>query len=213
MISTAQLKPAKIFHKGTAEFEGQNMGGVTAKWTLEEYHRMVAAGILAEREVELLNGEIIEMAPEGLEHAQTSTDAADYLRSLLGSQVLVREGKPITLPHSQSEPQPDLTLAQPLRDVYRTQHHPYPENIFWVIEYADSTLITDRTTKRIAYATAGIQEYWIVNLRDRVLMVLRNPVMQDMDRSDYQSEQTIATGTISPLAFPEVAIAVQQLIQ
>ena len=61
-----------------------------AKWSLDEYHQMIAANILAGRQVELLNGEIVEMAPEGPEHAQTSTDAADYLRELLGNRALIR---------------------------------------------------------------------------------------------------------------------------
>ena len=65
----------------------------TAKWTLDDYHRMMEVGLLEGRHVELLNGEIIEMPPEGPEHAQLSTDGADYLRCLLGNRVLVRDAK------------------------------------------------------------------------------------------------------------------------
>jgi Uma2 family endonuclease len=57
----------------------------TAKWTLDDYHRMIEVGLLESRHVELLNGEIIEMPPEGPEHAQQSTDTADYLKQLLGT--------------------------------------------------------------------------------------------------------------------------------
>lgn len=178
-----------------------------AKWTLDQYHQMITAGILADQRVELLNGAIIEMAPEGLEHAQLSTDAADYLRSLLGDQVLVRDGKPITLPNSQSEPQPDLTIAAPRREVYRTQHHPYPEDIFWVIEYADSSLGKDLGVKRQTYASAGIREYWVVNLQQHVVTILRDPQL-----GDYRSEVTVGEGHISPLAFPDVAVAIQRLL-
>lgn len=53
---------------------------MTAKWTIEDYHRMIEAGILENRSVELLNGEIIDMFPEGSEHAQSSSDTADYLK-------------------------------------------------------------------------------------------------------------------------------------
>lgn len=179
----------------------------TAKWTLDDYHRMIEAGILDGRQVELLHGEIVEMPPEGLEHAQLSTDAADYLRSRLGNQVLIRDNKPITLPSSNSEPQPDLTIAQPLREIYRTQHHPYPKNIFWVIEYADSSLAKDMDAKRKTYAKEGIQEYWIVDLKNRAVKVLRHP-----DQGDYQTEDTFTNGMIYPLAFPTVEIAVQSLL-
>lgn len=179
----------------------------TAKWSLDEYHQMIAADILAGRQVELLNGEIIEMAPEGPEHAQTSTDAADYLRQLLGTKVVVREAKPITLLNSHSEPEPDITVAQPLREVYRARH-PYPENIFWLIEYANTSWEKDSQAKRRAYASAGIREYWIVNLKRRDVTVLRQP-----EQGDYQQEDTFSHGMLTPQAFPDVEIRVRQLIE
>ncbi|NEO97555.1 MAG: Uma2 family endonuclease, partial [Symploca sp. SIO2E9] len=123
----------------------------TAKWTLDDYHRMIEVGLLESRHVELLNGEIIEMPPEGPEHAQLSTDAADYLRTLLGELALVRDAKPITIPETRSEPEPDLAIVQPKRVLYRTRH-PHPENIFWVIEYAFSSLSKDLDAKRKTYA-------------------------------------------------------------
>ena len=104
-----------------------------AKWTLQQYHQMIAAGILDNQRVELLHGEIVEMAPEGPEHAQISTDAADYLQVVLGTRALLREAKPITLSNINSEPEPDIAIVEPLRNIYRTRH-PYPENIFWLIE-------------------------------------------------------------------------------
>jgi Uma2 family endonuclease len=101
----------------------------TAKWTLDDYHQMIEVGLLCDRHVELLNGEIVEMSPESPEHAQLSADTADYLRSLLSDKGLVRDAKPITIPETNSEPEPDLAIVQPLRELYRTRH-PYPENIF-----------------------------------------------------------------------------------
>lgn len=86
------------------------MSVTTAKWRLDDYHRMIAVGLLASGQVELLNGEIVEMPPEGPDHAQHSTDTGDYLRELLGSRAVVRDAKPITLPNSASEPQPDLAI-------------------------------------------------------------------------------------------------------
>ena len=67
------------------------------QWTIEDYHRMIDAGILDDRSVELLNGQIIKMSPEGIPHAYFSDATADYLRNLLGNRAKVREGKPITL--------------------------------------------------------------------------------------------------------------------
>ncbi|MDJ0703628.1 MAG: Uma2 family endonuclease [Leptolyngbyaceae cyanobacterium MO_188.B28] len=178
-----------------------------AKWSLDDYHQMIDAGILRDRQVELLNGEIIKRAPEGPEHAQLSTDAADYLRTILGSQVLIRDAKPITLPDSNSEPEPDVAVVQPLRQLYRTRH-PYPENIFWLIEYASSSLAKDLDAKRSAYARAGILEYWVVNLKKRCLIVLKTP-----EAGDYQQESVVSDGVLSPLAFPEAQISVHRLLE
>lgn len=178
----------------------------TAKWTLDDYHRMIEVGLVSGRRVELLNGEIIEMPPEGPEHAQLSTDAADYLRSLLGEKALVRDAKPITIPQTSSEPEPDLAIVQPLRVLYRTRH-PYPENIFWVIEYSNTSLSKDLDAKRKAYAQAGIREYWVVDLKNRLVKVLRNPIDEN-----YSDEVTLLDGEISPIAFPELKVLVRQLL-
>lgn len=177
-----------------------------AKWTLDEYHRMIEVGLISARQVELLNGEIVEMPPEGPEHAQLSTDAADYLRLLLGEKALVRDAKPITIPETSSEPEPDLAIVQPLRALYRTRH-PYPENIFWVIEYSNTSLSKDLDTKRKAYASSGIREYWVVDLKNRLVKVLRNPIDEN-----YSDEVTLLDGEISPIAFPEIKVLVRQLL-
>lgn len=179
----------------------------TAKWTIADYHAIVAAGILRDRPVELLNGEIVDMPPEGTPHAHLSTTSADYLRELLGNRVLIRAAKPITLPNNNSEPEPDIAIVAPLGDEYMA-HHPYPENIFWLIEYADSSLSKDTQIKRKTYATADIQEYWVVNLQRMELIVYRNPL-----HGDYQSELTLTTGNVMPLAFPDIAVTVNLLVK
>ncbi|MFK0732635.1 MAG: Uma2 family endonuclease [Gloeotrichia echinulata GP01] len=177
-----------------------------AKWTLDDYHRMIEVGLISGRQVELLNGEIVEMSPEGPEHAQLSTDGADYLRLLLGDKALVRDAKPITIPETSSEPEPDLAIVQPLRALYRTRH-PYPENIFWVIEYSNSSLSKDLDAKRKVYAKAGIREYWVVDLKNRLVIVLRNPINEN-----YSDEVMFLDGEISPLAFPGIKVLVRELL-
>ncbi|PSB06094.1 hypothetical protein C7B76_30205 [filamentous cyanobacterium CCP2] len=178
----------------------------TAKWTVDDYHRMVEAGILDDRPVELLNGEIIEMSPEGTPHASLSSQGADYLRDLLGKRVKIREGKPITL-SDRSEPEPDIAIVQPMEDEY-FDHHPYPENIFWLIEFSNSSLEKDLEVKRKAYAAAGIPEYWVVNLKRMELVVLRSP-----QEGDYQEKATLTEGTIQPIAFPDVTVAVNRFLK
>ncbi|MGF1497584.1 MAG: Uma2 family endonuclease [Elainellaceae cyanobacterium] len=179
---------------------------VTAKWTIEQYHRMVEAGILDDCRVELLNGEIVEMSPEREPHAHLSSEAADYIRELLRGKAKVREGKPITLPGS-SEPEPDIAIVQDLGDIY-LEHHPYPENIFWLIEYSNTSLAKDLEAKRQVYAQAQIQEYWVVNLKRMELVIFRQPI-----DDDYGEKQTLTDGKVIALAFPEVAIALNRLLK
>jgi Uma2 family endonuclease len=175
-----------------------------AKWTLQDYHQMIAAGILDDRCVELLNGEIVEMVPEGVPHASSSDETAEYLRKLLGSRARIRESHPITLPNA-SEPEPDIAIVEPFSEIYR-QHHPYPENIFWLIEFSNSSLDKDLGLKKQVYAEAGIQEYWVVNLKVRHLKVFRDP-----SPHGYQTELTLTEGAIAPIAFPDIQIDVKRM--
>lgn len=177
-----------------------------AKWTLTEYHQMIEAGILQDRRVELLRGEIVEMAPEGEPHAYCSDEAGEYLARLLGDRAKVRQAKPITLPNA-SEPEPDLAIVQRLGREYRA-HHPYPENIFWIVEYSNASLIKDLNVKSDVYAEAGISEYWVVNLKTPQLVVFRVP--QD---GKYRSQQTFSGGIIQPVAFPDVNVSVDAILQ
>ncbi len=177
----------------------------TIKWTVEDYHQMIKTGLLDDRPVELLAGEIVEMSPEGESHAFFSSEAGNYLARVLGDRAFLRHAKPITLPNG-SEPEPDLAIVQPLGREYLT-HHPYPENIFWVIEYANSSLEKDTTVKYHIYAEAGIPEYWLINLQTGELIIYRQPRGRE-----YGSKMTLKDGAISPLAFPDVTIPVEKII-
>ncbi|BAY06894.1 Uma2 family endonuclease [Calothrix sp. NIES-2098] len=181
------------------------MSVITAKWTIDEYHRMIDAGILSSRKVELLKGEIVEMSPEGEPHAYSSDEAGEYLANLLSERAKIRHAKPITLPND-SEPEPDIAIVQRLGREYR-EHHPYSENIFWVIEYANSSLDKDLETKSKIYAEAGILEYWVVNLKKLHLVVFR-----DILDGEYATKQTLTSGTIQPLAFPDISVEVEKII-
>jgi Uma2 family endonuclease len=176
----------------------------TYKWTIERYHQAIEAGIFDDQPIELLRGDLIVMPPEREPHAYYNTETADYLRALLGEQVKIRDSKPITLPNN-SEPVPDIAIVKPLGEVY-LQHHPYPEDIFWLIEFSQATLSKDLGEKREIYAEAGIVEYWVVNLKSSQLKVFRN-----LENGQYTTELILTTGTISPLSFPHVFIQVERL--
>ncbi|MBD2092574.1 Uma2 family endonuclease [Microcoleus sp. FACHB-1515] len=174
-----------------------------AKWTIDEYHRMIEAGILDDKKVELLNGQIVEMPHEGVPHAGVGDQVEDHIRQQLGDRAKLRIGKPITLPND-SEPEPDLCIC---RDIRYNTHHPYPEDIYWLVELADSSLRKDLEVKTQIYAAAGIHEYWVLNLKVLELLVFRLPT-----QAGYQSEQKFMQGTIKPLAFQDVSIDVHRLL-
>ena len=178
---------------------------VNAKWSLQNYHQMIETGLLDERKVELVRGEIIEMSPEGAPHSYYCDEISEYLRRILGDRAKVREAHPITLPNN-SEPEPDIAIVRNRPTLYRDQH-PHPEDIFWLIEIANSSLAKDIGVKKDLYGDAGIAEYWVINLSESVLIVFRN-----WTTSGYQSTSSFTTGSITPLAFPELLIDIQQLL-
>lgn len=175
-----------------------------ARWSLNDYHRMIEAGLLEDRSIELLNGFMVEMAPEGPEHADCSTRLMPQLWSAANGRYQVRAAKPISIPTSESEPEPDIALV---RDQSYRQSHPNPEDIFLVIEFSHSSLTKDTEDKRWVYAQAGIPEYWVVNLRDHQVLVYQTPV-----DGDYRSQQKFLSGFLSLLAFPDVALDVSELL-
>jgi Uma2 family endonuclease len=178
----------------------------TYKWTLDRYHQAIDLGFFDGQNIELLRGDLIVMPPEGEAHVYFSDRTAQILRRLLAAQAQVREGRPVTLPNS-SEPQPDLAIVKPLDTVY-LEHHPYPEDIFWLIEYSNTTIAYDLGDKQVTYAQSGILEYWVVNLQDLVLSVFREPTPLG-----YRSHFNIPEGQISPLVFPQISIEVRQLFE
>jgi Uma2 family endonuclease len=172
------------------------------KWTVDEYHQMIASGLLRDRRVELLNGDVVEMAPVEPPHEGMSDAAIEHLRDRLGRRVLVRAGKAVTLPTS--EPLPDIAVVE-RRDY--SDHHPYPENIYLLIEIANSRPERDLEVKRPVYARAGIAEYWVFDLLHDELRVFRD-VMSTGDGADYQTDITWQDDLISMQAFPDVALSV-----
>ncbi len=178
----------------------------TVKWTLTQYHQMIEAGILDECHAELLRGEIVQMSPEGTPHASKRISTQEYLSQLLGNRAQVRPAAPITLPDG-SEPEPDLAIVRRVEDNYLA-HHPYPENIFWVIEYSNTSLEKDMGIKAEIYANVGIREYWVVNLKENKLIVFRDPI-----DGKYRSHQEFTQGTIRPLAFPNIEISISRLLR
>nr|WP_315861571.1 Uma2 family endonuclease [[Leptolyngbya] sp. PCC 7376] len=173
---------------------------------MKNYHQAIDAGLFADEAVELLRGNLVVMSPEREPHAYYTRSIGQYLQRLLGQRALVSEAHPITLPNN-SEPEPDVAIAQPLGREY-LEHHPYPGNIFWLIECSQATLTKDLTEKKDLYAEAGIKEYWVIDLQHHQLIVFK-----DLQNGSYTTEKTLTAGIISPLSFPDLPVSVEKLLQ
>jgi len=176
--------------------------------SIEEYHRMVDAGVFEPgSRVELIRGELIEqMAPIGTLHTSTTARIMRVLLRSLGDRAHVNCQTPVTLPDD-SEPEPDFTVARPDARSY-FDHHPYPQDLLLVIEIAESSLDFDREVKAPLYGQSGVGEYWIVDAVNRVVRIYREPSARG-----YEIQRILRAGdSIAPLAFPNDALGVDDLL-
>jgi len=176
------------------------------RFSVEEYHRMAETGILRpDARVELLDGKIVDMSPTGSLHGGITKRLLRILAGLAKGRWIVSAQDPLRL-DDHSEPEPDLMLLKPAADDY-TSRHPRPEDVFLLIEVADTTLDYDRGEKLPAYGRAGIREVWLVNLPDKTLEIHREPHF-----AGYGSTRTLRAGErVSPLAFPDVFVELDEL--
>ncbi|MEG3844225.1 Uma2 family endonuclease [Microcoleus sp. herbarium14] len=174
-------------------------------WTVEEYHRMIEAGILTEGDkIELLDGRIVEMSAQTPPHAATTQRSDRYLQHLLRDLAEIRVQLPITL--ATSEPEPDIAVVRIDPGAYG-DHHPNPSEILLLIEVSYSTLQIDRREKAPIYARANIAEYWILDVAAREAYIYQNPAP-----GGYQSEIVVAdNAVIRMLAFPKIEISLSEL--
>jgi Uma2 family endonuclease len=177
------------------------------KFTVEQYHKMAESGILTENDrVELIQGEVIEMSPIGRRHASCVARLTRLFTLRLGETAIVWPQNPIELDDT-SEPQPDLTLLQPRPDFYESGH-PQPEDIFLIVEVADTTAKFDRGVKIPLYAKDNIAEVWLVDINQQCIEVYRQP-----SPTGYKNVQTFQRGqTLSIQAFPDIEITVDQVL-
>lgn len=176
--------------------------------TAADFRRMAAAGILREDDrIELIEGELIDMAPIGSGHASVVARLNAWLIGSAAGRFIVFPQNPLSL-SEHSEPQPDLALLKPRDDYYRAAL-PTADDVLLVIEVADTTLDYDRTAKVPLYARSGVAEVWLVNLPDAVIEVFREPGAQGYARAiRVERGQRIA-----PPGFADLVLTVEELFR
>ena len=183
-----------------------DLQGRQRRITVDEYHRMIAAGILGEDEhVQLIAGTLVAMTPQGGPYARVIQRLNRLLVRAVGDDLVVRPQLPLTLVDD-SEPEPDLAVVR-ARDAESGERH--PRTALLVVEVAGESLPLDRQAKAVLYARAGIPEYWIVNLGEATVEVRREP---DPASGTYRT-RTVARGgeTLIAGTAPGLAVAVADL--
>lgn len=174
-------------------------------FTIQEWHHFAETGFFAPNyRGELIEGEIIDMAPIGTDHSFCVNGLNRYLNKKLPDSLWLSVQNPITL-GDLSEPEPDFAIAH-YTDNYR-HAHPTPQTVLLVIEVAESTLSYDRNTKAPLYAKYAIPEYWIINLVEKCVEVYRQP-----QQGQYTDKQVLrGEDVLRSLQVKEVEIVVKFL--
>jgi Uma2 family endonuclease len=171
--------------------------------TVDEYHRMGEAGILTDDDrVELIEGELVAMAPIGSEHVAATNALTRLLVLAVGVHGIVSVQNPVRLTQ-RSEPQPDFAVLK-LRDDYR-RTLPQSEDTMLAVEVANTSLDYDRKVKLALYARSGIPEVWIVDLTAGEVEVYQSPLddsYTSVTRAGRSDTLTIGAipGTLIPVA-------------
>jgi Uma2 family endonuclease len=178
-------------------------------WTTEQYYKLGELGFFQGKRVELIQGEIIAMSPINWFHTVGTTKVGDVLRVMFAGQGWVNSQNPLAM--TDSHPQPDVAVI-PGRIADYADH---PQRAMLIVEVSDTTLFYDTTTKAELYATAGVPEYWVLDLDGKRLLVFRDPVQlpKGLGASAYQTHFSLgSTETIAPLAVPNSNITVSDLL-
>ena len=181
------------------------------RWKRDEYDWLVELGVFDGEPLELLGGELVVAEPQYPYHSSGIGVVEYALRAALPPGWVTRTQAPVSL-DDESEPEPDLAVVAGHPRDYRHEH---PARPALVVEVAESSLAFDRKRKGSLYARAGIADYWIVNLVDRVLEIYREPAPDAA--AFYGSAYRAVTShsppaIVMPLAFPSIGIAVADLL-
>ncbi|MFO1205698.1 MAG: Uma2 family endonuclease [Burkholderiales bacterium] len=169
--------------------------------SLEEFHRMGPAGVLGEDDrVELIDGDMIEMAPIGAQHLAMVNRLSRMLTLAAGKEAIVSTQNPVALP-PRSEPQPDIALLKPRPDDYAAAV-PTAADVLLIIEVADTTLAYDRDVKIPIYAQHTIAEVWLFDIQAGSLLVHLDPGPGGYQRVLTPTQKKV----VSPLLVPKISI-------
>jgi Uma2 family endonuclease len=176
--------------------------------TTDRFHKMVATGVLTKSDrIELIEGELLEMAPIGAQHAAVTARLTRLFNRSLGDSAIVSPGGPVDL-GGFSTPQPDVMLLRYQPDFYASAI-PNSSDVLLVVEVSDSTLNFDQTDKQLLYARYSVPGYWVVDVVNKRLITFREPTST---QGYSRKHQFGVSDTVSPQAFPTFEFAVSDIV-
>lgn len=176
--------------------------------TIEQYHAMVSAGVLADGDpIELLEGWLVEKVSKNPPHTTATRLIRAALNSLISADYLIDSQEPVTLLAGEfgSEPEPDVFIARGSIADFASRH-PNADELPLLVEVADATLQRDRNAKKRIYARASISIYWIVNLIDQQIEVYTDP-SGPVQHPDYHQRRDYRRGEELPVVIDGKTLA------
>ena len=198
-----------LTHPAPLQGQPAPVGPRPHRFTVTEFHRLNAMGLFAGRRPFLLNGVIWEQGPMEAPHGN-GVERTDAVRAAFGPGWRFRVQLPLVL-GQEVDPMPDIAVVAGAL----TGSPDHPTTAVLVVEVSDTTLRVDVTEKAEQYATAGIQEYWVLDLNGRQLLVFRNPIPlpPGLAATAYSQQKSYGPADrVSPLAAPNASILVGDLL-
>jgi Uma2 family endonuclease len=176
------------------------------RWTREQYHELARMGFIEEgTRFELVEGEIVERMTVNQPHVISCHRSNRALSAVFGQEVVVSQA-PVAV-NLHNEPEPDVYVLRRSVEEFSVEP-PMSDDILLIVEVSDTTLRKDLGVKAALYARAGIPDYWVLNLNDRILVVHRQPGSEGYESITMIGED----GSVSPPAAPQATVTVADLL-
>jgi Uma2 family endonuclease len=205
------IETQKTYQQNYFKFADEIEQPFPHKWTKAEYHQLAELGFFEGKRTEFLEGEIIEMPTMKSPHATALEVSYDVLRDIFSKEFAVRSQSPIELDED-FEVVPDIFIIKGQARDFRNAH---PKTADLIVEISDTTLSYDRNRKASLYAKFGIEDYWILNLKNRTLEIYRSPIEDENAYYGFSYAKKVTfkeTDEVSTLAKPEAKIKVADLL-
>jgi Uma2 family endonuclease len=177
------------------------------RFRVEDFRKMTEAGILTEESGwEIIDGYLLDKMTIGSKHASVVRRLEKFFERAVGDRFIVSGQNPIQI-DDYNAPEPDVALLAPREDFY-SESHPTPLDVLLLVEVSDSTVEYDREIKKALYAEAGIQEFWLVNLKDKTVEVYTQP-----KNGNYYSALILEAGeTIESKSIENLQLSIEEIL-